>query len=78
MYNTDIGCGKSIQNVSDDFGRGHLLYFILYVGKVHQFKTLDVIILVKLFLRLMKSADHEHVDFIILVDSVFSLLDSFD
>jgi hypothetical protein len=55
-----------------------LLYFILDVGKVHQFKTLDVIILVKLFLRLMKSADHEHVDFKILIDSVFSLLDSFD
>ena len=78
VNDTDIRGCQSVQNVGDDFGRGHLLNIILNIGKVHQLQTFHSISRVKLLLSLMEPTDHQHVNLVVLVDVVFALLDSFN
>ena len=78
MDNSHVGSGKSVEDVGDDFGGGHLFDVVLDIGKVHELETLDSVSGMELLLGFVKPTDHEYVDFVVLADVIFTFFDSLD
>lgn len=78
MNDSSVACREGIEDVSDDFGSGHLFELFYDIHEIHETETLLIVFIIHFLLCLQKTIDHNHVDFVVLVDDVFTSFDAID
>ena len=73
MHDSHVRSRQRIQDVRNDLSRRHLLHIVLNVRKVHKLQAFYSVPGMQFLLRLMKPADHQHINFVVLTDVILAL-----